>query len=51
MIKTKKQLITAFKDAAEQWKDCQITAKEMRAQIRRAKAEFNEFNKRNKGRK
>ena len=47
MIKTKKQLITAFKDAAEQWKDLAITATEMRKQIRSAKAQYQLWQKRN----
>ena len=48
MIKTKKQLITAFKESAEQWKDLAITATEMREQIRSAKAQYQLWQKRNK---
>ena len=47
MIKTKKQLIAAFKESSEQWSDLAITSKEMREQIRSAKAQYHLWQKRN----
>jgi len=48
MIKTKKQLKTAIKDAGQAWKDLAITSKEMAAEIKRAVKQYELWIYRNK---